>query len=423
MTHPGGYGLASQRLSPQQLVEDARRAREAGQFGRAIELLQQCLQLTPDQPVVLNMLGLALIDANRPVEAVQPLRRAVAIDPASPLLRLNLADALLGANARDEALEMLNAALANDPYLLHALLRKAWLLEQMGRTDEALYTYRALFKALPATGGLPPSHAEALEHGRRLVEADGRQRLQRLGGALDVAKSAGSERARAYLENLCGLRSVYLPQPTGPCFPFLPAVEFFEREQFPWFAELEAATPVIREELLALWREDAPGFDPYVRFGATDPVNQWAELNHSPRWSAFFLWRDGERQEANIARCPETAAVIERLPLADVSGKAPTVMFSMLAPRTHIPAHTGVTNTRAVVHLPLVVPDGCRFRVGGETRPWVEGQAWGFDDTIEHEAWNDSDHPRAVLIVDAWNPFLSEEERSVVRLASDEVRL
>ena len=90
-------------------------------------------------------------------------------------------------------------------------------------------------------------------------------------------------------------------------------------------------------------------------------------------------------------------------------------MFSILKPRTRIPPHTGTSNTRVTVHLPLIVPPGCRFRVGADTREWREGEAWAFDDTIEHEAWNDSDQPRAILIIDAWNPLLTEAEREVVR--------
>jgi len=87
----------------------------------------------------------------------------------------------------------------------------------------------------------------------------------------------------------------------------------------------------------------------------------------------------------------------------------------VLAPRTRIPPHTGVTNARAVAHLPLIVPPGCAFRVGGETREWTPGEAWVFDDTIDHEAWNDSDQPRLILILDVWNPYLSEVERGFVR--------
>ena len=65
-----------------------------------------------------------------------------------------------------------------------------------------------------------------------------------------------------------------------------------------------------------------------------------------------------------------------------------------------------MTNTRLTVHLPLVVPSDCGFRVGATTREWIPDRAWVFDDTIEHEAWNLSDTPRAILIFDIWNPLL-----------------
>jgi aspartyl/asparaginyl beta-hydroxylase (cupin superfamily) len=89
-------------------------------------------------------------------------------------------------------------------------------------------------------------------------------------------------------------------------------------------------------------------------------------------------------------------------------------MFSLLAPGAHIPPHAGVANTRLVCHLPLIVPPGCWFRAGAETRPWEVGKAWIFDDTIEHEALNPSDSPRVILIVDTWHPGLSENERAAV---------
>jgi aspartyl/asparaginyl beta-hydroxylase (cupin superfamily) len=73
-----------------------------------------------------------------------------------------------------------------------------------------------------------------------------------------------------------------------------------------------------------------------------------------------------------------------------------------------------VANFRLVVHLPLIVPPGCGFRVGGETRQWRIGEAWVFDDTIEHEAWNDSDQTRIIFICDIWSPRLSPDERAVI---------
>jgi aspartyl/asparaginyl beta-hydroxylase (cupin superfamily) len=145
------------------------------------------------------------------------------------------------------------------------------------------------------------------------------------------------------------------------------------------------------------------------------PLDQWAELNHSKRWSVFYLWRDGSRIEDAIARCPRTAQLFEKVPKVDIPGTGPTCFFSILAPGAHIPPHTGVTNARAIVHVPLVIPPGCGFRVGSETREWEFGTAFVFDDTIEHEAWNRSDVPRAVLIFDIWNPYLTAAERDLVR--------
>ena len=204
------------------------------------------------------------------------------------------------------------------------------------------------------------------------------------------------------------------PKPIGFYVPDLPPDGYFDEALFPWFARLEAATDSIRSELLGVLERDT-GLRPYVEFAPHQPANQWAELNHSLTWSAFFLWENGRRNDANADSCPATDALLRELPLLDIPGMAPTAMFSIMKPGAHIPPHHGVTNTRAVIHLPLIVPEGCAFRVGGEIREWREGVAWGFDDTVEHEAWNRSSQVRAILIVDGWNPHLSEEERAVLR--------
>jgi aspartyl/asparaginyl beta-hydroxylase (cupin superfamily) len=133
-------------------------------------------------------------------------------------------------------------------------------------------------------------------------------------------------------------------------------------------------------------------------------VNQWGELNHSRRWTSVLPVARRREAGGACARCPRTAALLESLPMARQPGYAPTAMFSALEPRTHIPPHTGSVNTRLLVHLPLIVPGPCRFRVGNQVREWRLGEAWVFDDTIEHEAWNDTDELRVILIFDIWNP-------------------
>jgi aspartate beta-hydroxylase len=221
-------------------------------------------------------------------------------------------------------------------------------------------------------------------------------------------------RADAFVERLLGKRRAYHQQPMLFDYPGLAALEFHDREDFPWLADLEAATGDIREELEAILRDDGDDLAPYVDFPAGAPLNQWAELNGSPRWGAFHLIFDGRVIAWNAKRAPKTMQALARLPQPWLSGRSPMATFSVLQPKTRIPPHTGVANTRLIVHLPLIAPEGCGLRVGAETRTWREGEAFVFDDTIEHEAWNDSDEPRAILICDVWNPSLAEDEREAI---------
>ena len=209
-----------------------------------------------------------------------------------------------------------------------------------------------------------------------------------LSAALDSASERDRRRAAAAIDLMLGRRKSFTNQCHGFFYPFLPADEFFDREHFPWLARLEAATADIREELTAILASPDPALEPYIEMPSGTPANLWSELDHSLDWSALHLWRDGERIDAVCAKAPRTAELVESLPLARIPGRAPAVFFSILKAGKTIPPHTGVTNIRSIIHLPLIVPDDCGFRVGGETRPWREGEAFAFDDTIEHEAWN-----------------------------------
>ena len=123
------------------------------------------------------------------------------------------------------------------------------------------------------------------------------------------------------------------------------------------------------------------------------------------------------RIEGNAALCPKTMAVLAQIDQPVIAGSSPNAMFSLLAPKTAIPPHVGVSNVRLVCHLPLIVPEGCWFRVGGETRYWRKGEALVFDDTIEHEALNPSDELRVVFIFDVWRPDLEPIERQAIAAA------
>jgi aspartyl/asparaginyl beta-hydroxylase (cupin superfamily) len=221
------------------------------------------------------------------------------------------------------------------------------------------------------------------------------------------------KRFRDSVDIMVGRKRRYDSQSLMYHYPNLAPTEFFGRDLFPWLDPIEAATDAIRDEFLRILGTEE-GFVPYISYPADVPQNQFAELNNSPRWSAFHLYKMGRLVAENAARAPLTMKLLEQVPQPQLPGRTPAAMFSLLKPRTRIPPHTGVTNVRLVVHLPLIVPEGCGFRVGNDTRQWIPGRAWAFDDTIEHEAWNDSDKLRVVLIFDTWHPHLTPAERAMI---------
>lgn len=370
-------------------------------------------------PSALNQQGMVAMRQGDAAGAIKAFTAAVAADPEEAILHYNLANAYALAGDSTAQLEALNAALDRDPYMPHALLSRGRLAETQGLPAAALADYKRLLAIVPEgeTGG-GPGFQTGLAHARTVVAADTAglaKRLDALVAAADaIGSKAGVERFRHAVDVQLGRRRVFVHNPLVLNYPYLPAIQFFDRALFPWLAQLEAATPVIRDELQALLATGG-GFAPYVRYPRGAPVNQWNDLNHSDDWAAAFFLEHGVPNPVLRAHCPRTAAVLDDLPLLDLPGRGPVAFFSLLKPKTRIPPHTGATNIRSIIHLPLIVPPGCTFRVGNETRPWIEGEAFAFDDTIEHEAVNPTEHLRAVLIVDAWNPFIDTDERSLIR--------
>ena len=316
------------------------------------------------------------------------------------------------------ALAALEEALAIEPYDFTALLGKAAILEQIGQAQSAADVYRNALKIAPPRDRLPPALQAQLDHAadvvRRHAEAlrdHMRGHVAALRGAVDAATL---ERFDEGLEIFAGLKTAPKQEPLLLDYPRLPAIPFYDRALFPWLETLEAATPVITAELEAMLADSFDQFAPYVAYPKGAPVNQWGELNHSRKWTSLWLWRDGARQDAVCERGPQTAALLKSLPMCRQDGFGPTAVFSALQPHTHIPAHTGSSNVRLLTHLPLILPGPARFRVGNTVRDWKMGQAWVFDDTIDHEAWNDADEMRVILIFDIWNPALSAGEQALV---------
>ena len=342
------------------------------------------------------------------------LEQAVEADASNRTLWMKLSAMCRASGDLPGALSAVERSLALSPLDFSALLSRAMLLDALGDPMAGEEFGNALAQA-------PPD--EQIPEPMRPAVANARDRWQMHQAALEarlieaLPQSLGpTERGRA--ERLISNRSrrtrPFHQDPRDFHYPGLAELEFHDRESFPELKELEQATDAIRAEFDRLIAAEAAEMVPYVQYPARVPLQQWRELNHNPSWTAIHLLQNGQRIEANARHCPKTMEVVGRMPLPHVRGASPNAMFSLLAPHTRIPPHTGAANTRVVCHLPLIVPAGCGFRVGATTREWKVGEAFVFDDTIEHEAWNDSDELRVVLIIDLWAPGLNENERAAV---------
>ncbi|HYE50040.1 MAG TPA: aspartyl/asparaginyl beta-hydroxylase domain-containing protein [Azospirillaceae bacterium] len=401
------------------LAGKAAQAAKAGNAEEAARLWAAVLEQDPNHPQALLFLAARAVGRGDAAGARRMLERAVAAKPDDPMLWLNLAGTCAAARDAEGEWAALDRALALQPRWYVPLLRRGMLLERMGRPRDAARAFDAALAVAPPGDAVAPHDRAALQHAAQAVARDRTEKEAFLRARIDAARRAVPDgEARRFdecLDILTGKAKVYVQEPVQFHYPRLPAIPFLERSGFPWLDAVEAATGDIRRELMAVLAEDQEKLVPYIDYPDSVPLDQWRELNHSARWSAFHLLKNGLPVPENAARCPKTMAALAGAPGPDVPGRTPVAMFSLLKPRTRIPPHTGVANTRLVVHLPLIVPPGCGFRVGNEVRQWEVGKAWVFDDTIEHEAWNDSDELRVILIFDIWHPMLSEAERTLVR--------
>jgi aspartyl/asparaginyl beta-hydroxylase (cupin superfamily) len=329
---------------------------------------------------------------------------------ASPQAWLLLAQACEGLGESPTALAALDEVLAADPANPFALLMKGDLYARAGDDRASVSFYRMGLRRAAELSQLPGDLPERMSRAETAVAAA----EERFEGQLErTLAERGIDRVpRRFAEALAiasGKQPVYLQQPTSFYFPGLPQTPWYPREMFPWVTELEKAVPDMRAEIEQVLAGEQ-GLEPYVQQEASRPSRGHSLLNDA-RWSAFHLFKAGERVEENAGRCPLIMGLLEALPIPVIKRRSPMALISILKPGTHIPPHHGMLNTRLICHIPLVVPDGCRLRVGAEAREVVEGQAMIFDDSFEHEAWNNGDSVRAVLLFEIWRPEISEDEK------------
>lgn len=391
--------------------------------GHVLAAEQACmlrLETDPDDVEALKVVAVAALRRGDAPRAIAKLTHASRVDPADTIVRYHLARAHELAGNVIAALAWYDTALALAPDFHLARLNYGAALERAGQGGRALWQWARALRDAQARGrwldtsttpaGLQPlveRAVRAVRDGRRELLARALEPLEsRYGGA---ALGRVRHALRIYLQEEPAQSADPRQQPTFLAFPGLPAVPIHDRALFEWIGPLEAQYAVIRAELEALLPQ-AAGRERVFDSDALERANLRGGCG-APAWDGYYFYRHGERRDDNCARCPATARALEALPLSRVPGHGPEVLFSVFAPGTQLLPHRGVTNTRLVAHLPLIVPADCALRVGSELHVWREGEVVVFDDTYEHEAWNRSGATRVVLIFDVWNPHLTEVER------------
>jgi len=406
--------------------ERARFALEHGDEVVAEQAFIRLLDAEPDDLEALQFLGARHLARGEVGKAINCLLAAHRAHPREPGVLHQLGAARMLAEDYAGAIDNLCHALVLAPRMFVARLRLGVALEKLGQSQDALVAYFTAINVAQEQGRwlsdatTAPGFREAVQHAMRYVDA-GRHAL-----FYSMLEPLQERYGRSELQRVEQCLAIYLheqpanlpdprQQPKFLYFPGIPSRTYYPRERFPEFEALEAGTVAIREELRAVL-EQSRGLEAFLK---TDTQEQLGTMlrgsgTQEAAWDAYFFYRHGQRYDAHCEACPQTAALIERMPLSRIREHGPETLFSVLSPGTHILPHRGVTNTRLVTHLPLIVPKDCALNVGGEIHEWQEGRCVTFDDTFEHEAWNRSEQTRVVLIMDCWNPDLSEAERAAV---------
>ncbi|WP_164074103.1 aspartyl/asparaginyl beta-hydroxylase domain-containing protein [Stenotrophomonas maltophilia] len=407
------------------LTERALAHARNGDTTAAEQSFRELLQHAPEDVQALNFIARCHSTRGEHAAAERLLQRALAAAPDDAGTLKNLAVSLVEQGQWQAALAHLQPLLAQDPGFFVARLYLALSLQQSGAHAAALtHFYQAVSQAQrqghwTSAQTTPPGLRRLVEHAMRSLRDGRRHTLQQVLAPLQQrhGRSALQRIEQAVAGYLGELRLATAGPEQRPTFlyiPGLPSPRYFDPALFPWYETLQDATPLLREELLSVL-EERQLLAPFLGEPSAGRGGSYLGGDgEQPRWDGFFFHRHGKVFSENAHRCPRTAAALEQVPLVRIEGHAPETLYSVLGPGSHILPHTGVTNSRIVTHLPLIVPEHCALRVAGEEHAWQEGRCVSFDDTWEHEAWNRSQSTRVVLLFDVWNPGLDEAERDAI---------
>jgi aspartate beta-hydroxylase len=406
------------------------RALHADQGGQVVsaELLYSALLKTyPTESAIARRLARLANLRGDHARAVELLRRFHRTALGDANVALELAQSLAATGQPIEAESTLEMLVDDEPDHAIGWLVLGRLRDIRGDKQGALRAWYQAVVRSQRCGRWQDSNSTPAQWLELVVMAIERVRAGRrelfLGSYDDLRTRYGASELRRVDHALTGWMCEWDATPADPrqrprffYFPGLPEGPYHDPMLQPWACALRESFDDIREEARTLCSQPQalPNFRDPPLGGKGDEYVDGNGLNRA--WKAFFFYRHGLRMAESHAHCPRTSSVLESIELCRIEAEAPEILFSVLAPGSHIKPHHGVSNVRLVMHLPLVVPPGCLLRIVDHgDHVWQEGQLVMFDDTYLHEAWNHADRTRLILLMDCWNPHLTPVERIAMK--------
>ena len=356
------------------------------------------LKLEPHHEGSHNNLGNLFADVGRFDEAVIAYRAALHANPRHAMAYNNLANVLRGDVNGTDDVSALRAA--GRCYAMAVRLSPTYL--------EA---YRNLGNLLRERPTWRPSAVRAYRSALSL-QPDGRTVLLNLGETLQWLGRPAAANATFALAVARGVWQ-HAQQRPSQYMPGLRAAPWWALSEVPELHQLfrsKETIETLRDEGIALLRRGSPF------------LNYFSPALVAGKWSDVMLATSGMRQPG-ADHAPRSYALYEAFGEAVTTMVLGQAYFSVLSPGARLQAHCGPTNARLRVHIGLSVPENAAMRVGNETRLWREGEAFIFDDSFEHEVWNEGTEPRLVFIFDVWHPQLSTDEARLDALRSEPVHV
>jgi len=354
--------------------------------------MTQTPKADPERAQALRLLAQDLWRAGDLAGAAERMRAAITCAPQAQILRLHLGQVLQQLGDIDGATRSYFLA------VMKARAKGLWLDEQSIAPE--IYP-----QVLDAMRFVESHRDEVLLALLEPLEARfGKSELVRVRGALEIYLGIDLRRPASALQ-----KPLFMYVPGLRETPFLDSRDFAFTEQALDLQKqicLEAETALQQHAELVAFLQAPAGEDLSAYLAQSDP-----NASEAASWNAYFFYRHGRAFPVHLAACPNTAELLRNMPRVEITDHAPEICFSVLSPGAHILPHSGVSNSRIVVHLPLILPAQCVLKVAGIERAWQRQELLIFDDTFEHEAWNRSHSERVILLMDTWHPDLRASER------------